>query len=118
MFRHACRLGLEGIGSKKLAAPTYLAGARAGGRSRSRRLSGGSYHSHLPSTWLGVMRRVQPAQIGWVIWRVIALGLCAAVLLLLTSGAFADESASRKIAALSVAPELQGTALARPARMR
>jgi ATP-dependent DNA ligase len=47
MFRHACRLGLEGIVSKKLAAPYLWAGARAGGRSRIRRMSGGSYRSHL-----------------------------------------------------------------------
>src|SRR3954451_22112260 len=60
------------------------------------------------------MRGVQAAQIGWVIWRVIAFGLCAAVLLLLTRGAFAGESASRKIAALPLAPELQATALAKP----
>src|SRR5215204_3672901 len=60
------------------------------------------------------MRGVQAAQIGWVIWRVIAFGLCAAVLLLLTGGAFAGDSASRKIAALPLAPELQASASARP----
>ena len=38
----------------------------------------------------------------------------AAVLLLLTSGAFADNSASRKIAALPLAPELQASGSARP----
>src|SRR4051812_29186318 len=37
MFRHACRLGLEGIVSKKLAARTCRAGARAGVRSRTPR---------------------------------------------------------------------------------
>src|SRR3954470_13050609 len=60
------------------------------------------------------MRGVQAAQIGWVLWRVLAFGLCAAVLLVLTGAAFAGESASRKIAALPRAPELQATALARP----
>src|SRR5215203_2127629 len=60
------------------------------------------------------MRGVQAAQIGWVIWRVLAFRLCAAVLLLLTGGAFAGDSASRKIAALPLAPELQASASARP----
>src|SRR5215218_9237805 len=60
------------------------------------------------------MRGVQAAQIGWVIWRMLAFGLCAAVLLLLTSAAFAGESASRRMAALPLASELQVTALARP----
>src|SRR3954470_19017219 len=60
------------------------------------------------------MRGVQAAQIGWVLWRVLAFGLCAAVLLVLTGAAFAGGSASRKIAALPRAPELQATALARP----
>jgi predicted transglutaminase-like cysteine proteinase len=60
------------------------------------------------------MRGVQAAQIGWVIWRVIAFSFCASALLLLTSAAFAGESASRKIAALPLAPELQVTALAKP----
>src|SRR5215204_7442769 len=60
------------------------------------------------------MRGVQAAQIGWVIWRVLAFGLGAAVLLLLTSGAFAGDSPSGKIAALPLAPELQASASARP----
>src|SRR4051812_236765 len=60
------------------------------------------------------MRGVQAAQIGWVVWRIIAFRLCAAVLLLLTSAAFAGETTSRKIAALPLASELQATALANP----
>ena len=62
------------------------------------------------------MRNLQRAQIGPVIWRVLAFSIFggAAVLLLLTSGAFAGDSPSRKIAALPLAPELQASALARP----
>jgi predicted transglutaminase-like cysteine proteinase len=62
------------------------------------------------------MRGLQRAQIGPVIWRVLAFSIvgCVAVLLLLTSGAFAGESGSRKNPALPVALELQATALARP----
>src|SRR4051812_24678668 len=60
------------------------------------------------------MRGVQAAQIGWVIWRVLGFGLFAAVLLVLTSAAFAGESASRKMAGLPLAPELRATASARP----
>ena len=46
--------------------------------------------------------------------RPLEISICAAFLLLLTSGAFAGDSASRKIAALPLAPELQASALARP----
>ena len=62
------------------------------------------------------MRNLQRAQIGPVIWRVLAFSIFggAAVLLLLTSGAFAGDSPSRRIAALPLAPELQASALARP----
>ena len=62
------------------------------------------------------MRNLQRAQIGPVIWRVLAFSIVGgvAVLLLLTSGAFAGDSPSRKIAALPLAPELQASALARP----
>ena len=62
------------------------------------------------------MRGVQRAQIGPVLWRVLAFSIVGgvAVLLLLTGGAFAGDSPSRKIAALPLAPELQASALARP----
>src|SRR5215204_3041860 len=62
------------------------------------------------------MRNLQRAQIGPVIWRVLAFSIVGGltVLLLLTSGAFAGNSPSRKIAALPLAPELQASALARP----
>src|SRR3954452_18272489 len=60
------------------------------------------------------MQGVRPAQIGWVIWRVAAFGLCATAFVVLTNAAFAGEKASGKIAALPLAPELQATALARP----
>ena len=40
MFRHACRLGLEGIVSKRATSPTNPAGATLGGRSRTRVTSG------------------------------------------------------------------------------
>ena len=62
------------------------------------------------------MRNLQRAQIGPVIWRVLAFSIVGglAVLLLLTSGAFAGDSPSRRIAALPLAPELQASGLARP----
>src|SRR5215217_3546965 len=62
------------------------------------------------------MRGVQQAQIGPVIWRVLAFSIVGglAVLLLLTGGAFAGDSPSGKIAALPLAPELQASASARP----
>jgi predicted transglutaminase-like cysteine proteinase len=61
------------------------------------------------------MRGVQRVQLGPLVWRALGLTLlvCAAALLLLTA-AFANESASAKMAALPTAGQLPTTAVSRP----